>query len=121
MKTSIACKQPEFHTAVDTEFARQLPKIERLLKRYNPDLVQLHGVFDRHPRKAEFSFSLNLSLPTGTIHATGVGPDLRVAIHKVFAEMSTQLKKHQAHLRKDYDWHRARPLGVLKPDAEPAS
>ncbi len=119
MKSSIACKHQEFHQAVDAEFARQLPKLARLLKRYNPDLAQLHGVFDRHPRKTEFSFSLNLSLPTGTLHSTGVGPEVRVAVHTAFAELATQLKKLQAKLRKGPEWRPARSLAALKPETEP--
>ena len=29
---------------------------------------------EKHPRKESYSFTLNLSLPTGTLHATGEGP-----------------------------------------------
>ena len=31
-------------------------KLEKLLKRYAPDLVQLHGDIEKHPRKESYSF-----------------------------------------------------------------
>ena len=52
---------------------RQAAKLEKLLKRYSPDLVKLHGDIEKHPRKESYTFTVNLSLPTGTLHATGRG------------------------------------------------
>src|SRR5579864_3252599 len=73
MKFSISYKHVDSHEAVEEQSARYLNKLNRLLKSYQPDLVQLHGVFARNPHNQEHSFSLNLSLPTGTLHATGSG------------------------------------------------
>jgi len=47
-------------------------------------------------------------LPTGTLHATGVGDNIRAACKKAFAELEVQVKKHQSRLRKDYEWKRKR-------------
>jgi hypothetical protein len=51
--------------------------MQKLLKRYQPDLVQLHGGIEKHPRKEEYQFTLNLSLPSATLHSIGTGPDVR--------------------------------------------
>jgi ribosomal subunit interface protein len=121
MKLSITTKHEEYRPAVETEVERHLGKLQRMLKRYAPDLCQLHGAFDMHPRKSEFTFSLNLSLPSGTLHATGQGADTRVTIKQAFAELDMQLKKHKEKLRKDYEWKRKRPLAFGPPEEAPAT
>ena len=110
MKFSISYKHVDNHDSVEAETERHVKKLERLLKSYEPDLVQLHGVFSsKNPHNRDYSFSLNLSLPTGTLHATGTGNNLRTSCKAAFAELEAQVKKHQARLRKDYEWKRKRP------------
>jgi ribosome-associated translation inhibitor RaiA len=109
MKVSISYKLTEWRKPVETETERHVKKMEKLLKRYKPDLVQLHGIIDKHPRKEEYQFTLNLSLPTATLHATGEGSDVRACAKAAFAEIEAQIKKHVALLRKDYEWKRKRP------------
>lgn len=109
MKLSISYKHVEAHEAAEEQNQRHIEKLERLLKSYQPDLVQLHGAFSKNPHNQELSFSLNLSLPTGTLHATGTGGNVRASCKKAFAELEAQVKKHQARLRKDYEWKRKRP------------
>src|SRR5260370_15716449 len=91
---------------------RHIQKLSRLLKSYEPDLVQLHGVFSKNPHNRDHSFSLNLSLPTGTLHATGIGDNVRASCKKAFTEHELQVKKHQSRLRKDYQWKRKRPRSL---------
>ena len=109
MKITLNYKHVDLHAPVEKEVARHLHKLGKLLKSYSPDLVQLHGAFEKHLRWSEFSFSLNLSLPTGTLHATGSGRDTRGSLKQAFADLEHQVKKHQAKLRKDYEWKRKRP------------
>jgi ribosome-associated translation inhibitor RaiA len=54
--------------------------------------------------------AVNLTLPAGTLHASGAGADVRGAARVAFAEVECQVKKHQEKLRKDYMWKRKRPL-----------
>jgi len=109
MKFSISYKHVDSHETVEEQSARHLNKLGRLLKSYQPDLVQLHGVFSKNPHNQEHAFSLNLSLPTGTLHATGTGENVRASCKKAFSELESQVKKHQERLRKDYEWKRKRP------------
>jgi ribosomal subunit interface protein len=109
MKFSISYKHVDPHDSVEEQTGRHVQKLARLLKSYEPDLVQLHGVFSKNPHSQELSFSLNLSLPTGTLHATGVGQNIRASCKQAFSELQVQLKKHQERLRKDYEWKRKRP------------
>jgi ribosomal subunit interface protein len=113
MKISISYKHVESHTTVETEVDRHVFKLERLLKTYSPDLVQLHGTFAKNAHKEEQSCTLNLSLPTGTLHATGTDSHVRVSCKRAFSELEAQLKKHQSRLRKDYEWKRKRPRPAL--------
>jgi ribosome-associated translation inhibitor RaiA len=109
MKLSISYKSVEAHEPVELEIERQLSKLGRLLKSYSPDLVQLHTTLSKTPRNDERSCILNLSLPAGTLHATGTGATVRASCKKAFSELEAQVKKHQARLRKDYEWKRKRP------------
>jgi ribosome-associated translation inhibitor RaiA len=109
MKLSIVFKEVEKHAPAETEVRRYAGKLSKLLKNYDPDLVQLHCVFCVVPRTEEFGLALNLALPTGTLHATAKSKHLRVTCKSAFAELETQMKKHLARLRKDYEWKRKRP------------
>ncbi len=109
MKVAIRHANEEWREPIEKETVHRALKLKKLLKRYAPDLVQLNGNIEKHPRKEAYSFSLNLSLPTGTLHATGEGGDVRKSVKAAFAEIETQIKKHMALLRKDYEWKRKRP------------
>jgi ribosome-associated translation inhibitor RaiA len=113
MKLSISYKYVESHEAVEAQVTRCVKKLAPLLKSYEPDLVQLHGAFSKNSHNEEYSFSLNLSLPTGAMHATGTGDNVRASCKKAFNEMEVQVKKHQALLRRDYEWKRKRPRARL--------
>ena len=110
MKLSFNYKHVESHKPIEGEVARHVGKLEKLLQSYSPDLIQLHGVFSKTPRTDENSCALNLSLPSGTLHATGIGASARTSCKKAFSDLEAQVKKHQAKLRKDYEWRRKRPL-----------
>jgi ribosome-associated translation inhibitor RaiA len=100
--------------SIEMECRKHFDKLNRLLKRYNPDLVLLHCSLEKTPRRTEYGFSLGLTLPTGSLHATGKGTDPRAGAKVAFAEIENQLKKHQEKLRKDYVWKRKRAREALK-------
>lgn len=116
MKITYSGIDAEVRKFVEEESKHSIQKLNRLLKRYSPDLVQLHGSLEKAPRKTEFSFSLHLTLPTGVLHATGVGGNVRMSLKAAFAEINAQVKKHQQKLRKDYIWKRKRPRGLHQAD-----
>jgi ribosome-associated translation inhibitor RaiA len=109
MKVSMSYSLKEWREPIDKETERRTAKIEKLLNHYEPDLVMLHGSIEKNARKEEYSFSLNLSLPTGTIHAVGQGTDVPKSVKAAFSEIEKQIKKHISLLRKDYEWKRKRP------------
>ena len=109
MKLTIRNAHEEWREPVEKETQRQVAKLEKLLKRYEPDLVLLHADIEKHARMESYTFTVNLSLPTGTLHATGEGSDVLASAKAAFAEICAQVKKHQSLLRKDYEWKRKRP------------
>jgi len=113
MKISYSHLPSDLRKEVEEESKHHVEKLNRLLKRYTPDLVQLHGSLERTPRTSDYEYSVNLMLPSGTLHATGTAAELRFAVKAAFAEIEVQVKKHQQKLRKDYMWKRKRgvPLG----------
>src|SRR5258708_8573874 len=92
MKLSMSYKHVDAHEAVEKQNQRHIQKLSRLLKSYEPDLVQLHGVFSKNPHNQEHSFSLNLSLPTGTLHATGIGDNVHEYCMIAFTVLETHIK-----------------------------
>jgi ribosome-associated translation inhibitor RaiA len=118
MKTSISYRYVHAHQPVAAEVAHHVAKLNRLLKSYEPDLVQLHGAFmqNSHSHREEHFFSINLALPTGSLHATGSGENPLGSCKQAFSELEGQLKRHQSLLRKDYEWKRKREMD--KPSLE---
>ena len=98
-------RSPPFAAVESSEYC-----FARLLKSYEPDLPQLHATFSKNGRAEEFACALTLSLPTGTLHATGTAARALTSCKHAFSELEAQLKKHQSRLRKDYEWKRKRPL-----------
>ena len=109
MKLSISFKHVDAHEPIEKDVDRHVAKLNKLLKAYAPDLVQLHCVFGMNAHKEQYFCTLNLSLPTGSLHATGGGKNVRASCKMAFSELQAQVKKHQALLRKDYQWKRKRP------------
>lgn len=108
MKISFNYKEANSREEAEKEVSLQAKRLEKFLTRFEPDLIQLHGAFEKIPHKNGIALSLNLSLPTGTLHATANQGDAIGSIRVAFAEILAQLKKHMGKLRKDYEWKRKR-------------
>jgi ribosome-associated translation inhibitor RaiA len=108
MKIAFSNLQEEFRNEFDHLAQHHIEKLEKLLVHYQADLVQLHGLFEKHSGKAGFLFSLTLTLPTGTIHTNSQGSQAVLCARSAFGDLQNQVKRHQALLRKDYEWKRKR-------------
>src|SRR5580704_11779982 len=116
MKITYSHIDPEARKFIEEESRHAIEKLNRLLKKYAPDSIVLHGSLEKTPHKLELKYSLNLALPTGTLHANGTGSGVRKCVKAAFGEIEGQVKKHQEKLRKDYTWKRKRPLVVPQAD-----
>jgi ribosomal subunit interface protein len=110
MNVSISYKHVDAQQPVAAEVMRRLDKLNRLLKSYQSDMIQLKGVFSKNQRTEEQSCALTLSLPNGTLHATGNGKNVLAGCKKAFSEIETQVKKHQSRLRREHEWKPKRPI-----------
>jgi len=108
MKIAITYRRVTLPQPVEVLVERHVHKINSLLKSYAPDLVHLRGVLESKRHGQEFSFTASLSLPTGRLHASAAAPDARTCAKKALVELETQIKKHQALLRKHFEWKHER-------------
>jgi ribosome-associated translation inhibitor RaiA len=75
-------------------FERRLGRIERLLPRFDPDLLRLRLVVERHPRRAEYRCSLRLTFKDATLAATRQRADqVRGVLGEAFDHVERQLKR----------------------------
>lgn len=116
MKISFNYKDADSREETEKEVGLHGQRLEKFLKRFEPDLVQLHGAFEKLPHKNSVSLFLNLSLPSGTLHATAEGGDAISSVRVAFSEILAQLKKHMSKLRKDYEWKRKRARRSAAPE-----
>lgn len=112
MKLSIVFKEVERHAPAEKSVQRCTEKLSKLLKSFDPDLVQLHCVFSIVPRTKEFGLALTLTLPSGTLHATEKSVHVSNVCKSAFADLETQVKKHVARLRKHHEF---KPKGPRVP------
>ena len=108
MKIAFNYREANPREEAEKEVGLHVKRLEKFLKRFEPDLVQLHGAVEKMPHTNGIALSLNLSLPTGQLHATAEQADAIGSIRVAFAEILAQLKKHMGKLRKDYEWKRKR-------------
>src|SRR5262249_34054517 len=109
MNVSISYKHVDQQQPVAVEGMRRLDKLNRLLRRYQPGMVQLKGGFLKNQRTEGQSCALTLSLPRGGLHATGNGKNVLAGCKKAFSEIKTKVKKHQSRLRREHEWKPKRP------------
>jgi ribosomal subunit interface protein len=108
MKISLSYRGLEAHNGFERLVTHECGKMEKLLKAFDPDLVQCHAAIEFRPKKTEYELSVNLVLPTATLHAVHTAKDAHSTVHKAFGELESQLKKHKDKLRHDHEWKRKR-------------
>jgi len=108
MKLSLSYRGLETHNGFERLVALHCDKLKKLLTAFAPDLVQCHGAIEFHPKKSEYGLSLNLVLPTATLHAVHTAKDAHSTVHVAFSDLQSQLKKHKDKLRHDHEWKRKR-------------
>ncbi|MBI4463929.1 MAG: hypothetical protein HY647_04420 [Acidobacteria bacterium] len=93
---------------MDKAIRQHVTKLERLLKRFSPDLIHLHGLIEYNAAHQGPACSLNLWLPTAQLHARHEGGTPLTAIQACFSHLTEQVKKHKQMLRREDVWKRRR-------------
>jgi len=94
---------------IDKAIAANVRKLEKLLARFSPDLVRLHGLMEFTAPHQGPVCSLNLWLPTGQLNFRHEGDTPLIAIQDCFKHLIAQIKKHMAVVRQEGVWRRRLP------------
>ena len=102
---------------LDKAIQSHVRKLEKLLVRFSPDLIHLHGLLEFNSAHNIPHCSLNLSLPTAQLHAREEAGTTLTALQACFDHLIDQVKKHKRALRKEELWRRrqVKPLPVEAP------
>ena len=93
---------------IGKEVARQTAKLGRQLRKFDPDLIDVHvNVARRKQPIHPFSASVTLSLPPGRLHAKSDAARPVTALKRSFGELLRELKTYKAKLRGDSHVRRA--------------
>ncbi len=100
MKTRISYQDISERGPIEREVGRQAAKLERRLKKFHPDLVDLHVSLRRRVRPTmRYTASLALYLPPRQLHASEEAAQPALALKYASAELLRELKKLTAKLR----------------------
>src|SRR5579883_882310 len=95
-------KSPE----VEHEVQNQVQKLGKRLQAFRPELVHLHGGFEKNSGREDLLVSLNLRLPSGQLTAQEIGANGVAALKAAFHDLTAQLNTHKQLLRNRYKWRR---------------
>lgn len=110
MKSHIRYRGIGDRDGVEHELRRQTEKLQRHLKKFAPDLVDLHVSLERRIQPTRpFLASITLRLPPGQLYASESGPGAVPALKHAFAELWREVKKLKAKLQRKKQLHRSSP------------
>jgi hypothetical protein len=95
---------------IDKTIDANVRKLEKLLSRFSPDLVRLHGQLEFNAPHQGPVCSLNLWLPTGKLNFRHEGDTHLTAVQDCFKHLIEQVKKHKAFVRREGAWQREIPV-----------
>ena len=75
LKWNLLTKGMRPHRQLQKKLQQKIDKLETQLEHFPSDAVHLQVNLERHPRKASFSASLILKLPSNILRAEKPGPD----------------------------------------------
>ena len=108
MKMNLSFRGLTTHDGVERLFTHYCAKMEKFLSAYEPDLVLCHGAMEFSKKKNHYGLSVNLTLPTATLHAVASAKDVTTTVQEAFSELEGQIKKHKEKLRHEHEWKRKR-------------
>src|SRR3989304_5517266 len=101
MQVHFSFQQGTRNSQLDKIIDSHVRKLDRLLVRFSPDLVHLHGGVELSAPTQGPLCSLNLWLPTGRLHASERGRALSTVVRASFDHLLEQVKKHVQVLRRE--------------------
>ena len=111
LKWNLLTKGMRPHRQLQKKLQQKIDKLETQLEHFPSDAVHLQVNLERHPRKASFSASLILKLPSNILRAEKPGPDPVPAFDQAVKALLRELAVLKSVLRHESQWQRtSRPL-----------
>ncbi|HEU4413155.1 MAG TPA: HPF/RaiA family ribosome-associated protein, partial [Candidatus Angelobacter sp.] len=95
---------------LEREFQHQLQKLQRRLRVFKPDLIDLHAIVEQENSRTAGA-SLNLRLPYGQMTAQKSGENAMAAVKSAFADLLSQVTRHKDVLRGQWTRKSSRRAG----------
>lgn len=109
MDLHLTTKRCELTPSARKVLGRHLEHLRRRLRHYDPDLLQLELVVERHARKQEYRGSIRLSLGNHVLPAKrNRAETLEGLLKAAFEDLEEQLDRFQARVRREYARERKR-------------
>jgi ribosome-associated translation inhibitor RaiA len=99
-------------TRLETYWSKKMPRLEKLLVHYRPDLREIRLTVYCHqqnPQRFWYEVRGVIHLPTGTLVAEGNDKEPEAAVDRVADTLAGEIKRHKEHVRKDYVFKRKSP------------
>nr|PZN89325.1 MAG: hypothetical protein DIU52_13820 [bacterium] len=111
MKRHMTTKGFALTPADAAQLDRRVARLEKRLRTFNPDLVHLQVVIEKHPRREEYTGSVRLALLEQVLTASrNTATSVRTLLSEVFADIEAQLDRLKAALRGETARGRVRKL-----------
>ncbi len=111
MKRHTTTKGFTLTPADEARLDRRVARLEKRLRSFNPDLVHLQAVIERHARREEYTGSVRLSVLDQVLaESRNTAPSVRTLLTEVFSDIEAQLDRLKAGLRGKTVRGRARRL-----------
>jgi DNA-directed RNA polymerase specialized sigma24 family protein/ribosome-associated translation inhibitor RaiA len=94
---------------LESYWSKKLPRLEKLLVPYRPDLQDVRLTVHRHeqnPQRAWYEGRAVIHLPTGTLVAEASDKEPRIVLDRLADTLAREIKRHKEHVRKDYVFKR---------------
>jgi ribosome-associated translation inhibitor RaiA len=100
MKRHTTTKGFALTPANEAQLERRAARLERRLRRFDPDLVHLQVVMEKHPRREEYTGSVRLVVLEQVLAASrNKAASVRTLLTQVFRDIESQLDRMKAALR----------------------
>jgi ribosome-associated translation inhibitor RaiA len=100
MKRHMTTKGFALTPAEAARLERRIARLEKRLRRFDPDLVHLQVVIEKHPRRVEYTGSVRLVVLEQVLAASrNTAASVRTLLTEVFGDIESQLDRLKAELR----------------------
>ena len=96
-------------TRLNSYWKKKLPRLEKLLVHYPPDLREIRLTISRHGADALhgwYEVRAVIHLPTGTLAVEAEDKNPQAALDRVTDKLATEIKRHKERVRHDHIFKR---------------